>query len=972
MIRKLSALLFALLALAWVAAAPAQALAAECPVPEECFFGLHDFDVTFTGPNGEILSQAGAHPFAMTTSFRVNAEKTSEGGELPYEVIRDAIFTQMPGFAANPKAVPTCSMADFLTASGEGAQPNPKCPDSTAIGVVANQLASKSVSGALYSPVYNVAPAPGEAARLGFWTAGVPLTIEGEVEEESPNLIVAATTNISQLVEVVGSEFTLWGVPANEAHDPLRGRCLNVKGESTGICRANFAETPFITMPRACEGPLPSFYFADSWLPHEEEGELVFSEVEGETLTHDEAGNPQGMSGCGALGFTPSLSAQPTSRSAASPSGLEVTLHMEDEGLTNPTGIAGSDLKEATLVLPEGVTLNPSQAEGLATCSEEQAEAETADSEFGQGCPAESKVGSVEVETPLLPGEVLRGSLFVATPYDNPFFESLIALYMTIKDPERGVSIVLAGEVEPDPATGQLITTFGSEEVAPGKEPTPIPQEPISEFRVHLREGARSPLITPSHCGTYESELLLTPTADPESLIPTTSTFRIGSGPGGGPCPPAGAPPFDPGFEAGTLSNAAAGHSPFLMRLTRRDGDQDLTKFSATLPPGLLASLVGVKKCSDAQIAAARARTGPHGGAEERAEPSCPPGSKIGTTLAGAGVGAQLTYVPGSLYLAGPYNGAPLSVVSITPGLAGPFDVGTVVVRVALGFDPLTAQAKADGSRSDPIPHILRGIPLAVRDLRVNVDRPNWIFNPTSCRESSTLASIFGSSSNFFDPSDDIPVARSARFQAADCLALPFGPRLGLKLKGGTARGDHPALTATYTAHPGEANLRDLSLLFPRSAFVENANFRTICTRKDFAAHNCPAGSIYGHVTATTPLLEESLSGPVYLRSSNHKLPDAVLSLHGIIDVEVPIKIDSFKQRLRASVQAAPDAPVSKVVVRMQGGNKGLFVNSRNLCASTNRATVNLTAQSTKALKRDPVVQPRCKAKGHRNKRSRH
>jgi hypothetical protein len=466
--------------------------------------------------------------------------------------------------------------------------------------------------------------------------------------------------------------------------------------------------------------------------------------------------------------------------------------------------------------------------------------------------------------------------------------------------------------------------------------------------------------------------MLLTPTADPANPFLATSSFHIGSGVGGGPCPAGGTAPFEPGFSAGTLTNGALTHSPFAMRLTRRDGDQDLTKFAATLPPGILASLVGVKKCSDAEIAEARGRTGPNGGREELADPSCLANSKIGTTLAGAGVGSQLVYVPGSLYLAGPYNGAPLSVVSITPGVAGPFDVGTVVVRVALGFNSRTAEVQADGSRSDPIPHILRGIPLAVRDLRVRVDRPNWIFNPSSCRESSTRASIFGSAANFFDPADDIPVARSARFQAADCLVLPFSPSLSLGLKGGTARGDHPALTATYTAKAGNANLRDLSLLFPRSAFVENANFRTICTRKAFAADNCPKGSIYGHVTATTPLLEEKLSGPVYLRSSDHQLPDAVLVLHGIIDVEVPIRIDSSKQRLRTTIKNAPDAAVTKVVVKMQGGRKGLFVNSRNLCASKNRAELDLTAQSTKKLKLNPEVKPAgCKGAGRKGKSSR-
>jgi hypothetical protein len=937
--------------------------------PAGAAFGLHDVDVTFTGPEGEIVTQAGAHPFQMTTSFRVNSIDTGKGGEQPEEPVRTVHVDLMSGFAAAPSAVPTCSAADFLTRTDIGGAALSGCPDSAAIGVIANQLANEESKATTHSALYNLEPPPGVTARFGFWAAGVPVEIDGGMNEEPPYQLFGEASNISQIVEVVGSSLTLWGVPANKEHDPLRGRCIDIEGNSNGNCPAVAAEAPFITIPRACDGPLVSHYFALSWpkLP-----EVLSSEDSGEIITHDDLGNPKGMVGCGSLGFLPTLSAQPTARTAASPSGMDISLHFDNEGLINPSGEANSDLKKAVVTLPEGVTINPSQAEGLATCSEAQLARETASSQFGAGCPAESKIGTVEVETPLLEKEVFKGSLFVATPYENPFGTpetpsgSLLALYMTIKSPERGVGLTLAGKVEPDPATGQLVTTFGGDGQV-------LPQVPFSDFRVHLREGGRSPLITPNRCGDLTTEMLLTPTADPDHPFTAASTFHLEHGVGGGPCPTGGTPPFEPGFAAGTLTNGAATHSPFLMRLTRRDGDQDLTKFSSTLPPGVLASLVGLDKCSDAAIAAARGRTGPNGGHEELASPSCPANSKIGTTVAGAGVGSQLTYVPGSLYLAGPYNGAPLSVVSITPGVAGPFDVGTVVVRVALGFNPLTAEAQADGSRSDPIPHILRGIPLAVRDLQVNVDRPNWIFNPTSCRQSSTRATIFGSAANLFDPADDIPISRTARFQAADCLALPFGPGLALKLKGGTKRGDHPALTATYTARKGDANLDDLSLLFPRSAFVENANFRTICTRKDYAAHNCPKGSIYGHVTAYTPVLEEPLSGPVYLRSSDNPLPDVVLVLHGIVDAEVPIKVDSFKQRLRTTVKNSPDVPVSKVVVKMQGGNKGLFVNSKNLCSSTNRAELDLTAHSTKKLKLNPLVKPTgCKSGGKKHKRSRH
>lgn len=934
--------------------------------PAGAAFGLSDLDVVFTAkradlknadaPLGQSIEQAGAHPFEMTTSFRINGEPTGEGGEFADEPLRDALFTQIEGFAADPEAVPRCTNADFLTPRPELPQ-QPDCEDSSAVGIVAVQLASDISKAFVYVPVYSVEPAPGAAARLGFWVTGIPVPIDAYLSEEPPYRVIAGPTNTSQLVEVLGSVFTLWGVPADPDHDWLRGSCMGFVGESLGECDVAIDERPFLTIPRACKGPLRTDYDLLSWLGATDSG---FA------LTHDEFGNPKGMIGCGALGFSADLQTATSSRAAASPSGIDVDLRIDDPGIANPDGVAGSDISKAVVTFPEGVTLNPSQAEGLATCSEAQLARESASSAFGAGCPAESKVGSVEVETPLLKGEVQRGSLFVATPYENPF-NSLIAIYMVVKNPERGVSIALAGKVEPDPETGQILTTFGEAE-------SPLPEVPLSDVRVHLREGSRAPLITPSLCGTYATEMALTPSGDPGDVHRATASFEIGSGPGGGSCPAAGTPPFEPGLKAGTLSNGAGQHSPFLLRLTRRDGDQDLTKFAATLPRGVLASLAGVGRCSDAQIAAARARTGPHGGAEELASPSCPASAKIGTTLAGAGVGSELTYVPGSLYLAGPYNGAPLSVVAITPGLAGPFDVGAIVVRVALDFDPVSARAIADGSRSDPIPHILRGIPLSVRDLRVSVDRPNWTFNPTSCRPSATDAEIFGSGANVFYPGDDLGVGRSAPFRAADCLALGFGPRIGLKLRGGTRRGAYPALTTTYVPRRrADANLRGLSLLFPRSAFVENAHFRTICTRVAFAAERCPKGSIYGRATVFTPLLDEPLRGPVYLRSSDNPLPDAVLDLHGIIDVEVPIKIDSRRQRLRATVQEAPDAPVSRVVVRMQGGRKGLFVNSRNLCASKNRAKILLVGQNSKRTERRPLVRPlACKKQRKRAKRSTH
>ncbi len=321
----------------------------------------------------------------------------------------------------------------------------------------------------------------------------------------------------------------------------------------------------------------------------------------------------------------------------------------------------------------------------------------------------------------------------------------------------------------------------------------------------------------------------------------------------------------------------------------------------------------------------------------------------------------------GKVYLAGPYKGAPLSLAVITPAVAGPFDLGTVVVRTALHVDPSTTQITA---QTDPIPHILQGIPLDVRSISVRLDHSGWGLNPTSCDPFSfdgTLQSVLGGSSSL-----------SNRFQVGDCARLGFKPKLQLSLKGKTKRTAFPALHAVYTPKEGDANLKSLVLRFPRSEFIEQGHFRTICTRVQWAAgagggSECPEGSVYGKIKATTPLLDNPLEGSVYLRSSDHNLPDVVFALKGQVDAEVSVRIDSVKGGLRASIEDAPDVPISKVTLDMQGGQKGLFVNSRDICAHAYKASVALGAQSGKEGRLRPVIRARCGGKkNHKHRAKRH
>ncbi len=918
-------------------------------------FGLRSFDVTFTNQDGSPDTQAGSHPYAMTTDINFNTKMDSNIGEIPDEAVKDLSVFQVPGLVGDPTAVPRCSTLDFLFR--DDGYSGGQCPNSTALGVANNRIGTPGEEH--LSAVYNLVPPPGVAAKIGFWVLDtVPITIELGVNTQGPYNVVARLNNISQILPVYGSAVTLWGNPADPAHDTERGRdCGESGGNGSCSAPANIAVRPFLTVPRACEGPIQTSYESDSW-----QTPGVFAR--GSALTHEAAGNPLGFLACGKLGFNPSITAQPTTKAASSPSGLDFGLDVNDEGLINPVGLANADIKKTVVTLPEGFSTNPSLAEGLNVCTEADLARETVKSSPGAGCPNASKIGTVEIETPLLE-ETLNGALYIAKPYENPF-DSLLALYIVIKNPTLGIIVKQPLNVVPDPVTGRL-TTVAEE----------MPQLPFSHFKLHFREGARSPLASPPACGTYDAEATLYPWAGGDP-VHTTSAFQIISGPESQPCPSGGLPPFHPGLIAGSINNAAGRFSPFNIRLFRTDSEQEITHFSIKLPPGITAKLAGIPYCSDAQIAAAKARTGPHGGAEELASPSCPAASEVGHTLVGGGVGSALAYAPGKVYLAGPYHGSNLSIVSITAGIVGPFDIGTVVVREALKIDPETAEAFIDSTGSDPIPHIIKGIPIHLRDVRVYTDRPNFVLNPTDCTRTSTASTLLGSGLDFGSEADDRPVTVSTPFQAADCAALPFKPKLSLSLKGGTKRGAHPAFTAELAMNGiGEAGIARAEVTLPKSEFIANAHFNTICTRVQFKAGagngaQCPAGSVYGKARAVTPILGEPLTGPVFLRSSEHQLPDLVVALHNSqVNFDLVGHVDSVEGKLRNTFEAAPDAPVSSFVLEMQGGKKGLFENSTNLCKGTHKAESNFTGQNGKLWNTKPVMRVKCKGKGRKAKRHR-
>jgi hypothetical protein len=931
-------------------------------------FGIEAFDTSILGPDGESYTQAGGHPDEIRTQIAFNRVNKSapHGDYSPVADVHDVVVELPPGVVGNPSVLGECEMEDLIGAGS--LDPISFCASESQVGRVTIGVPLGEEVRMPPAPLYNLKPPPGVAARFGFNVIGVIVVLDARLTQDGDYRLSVASKGVSQALKVNSVESFFWGQPGASTHDLERACPGQSQPRMQGVHCEGAPGAAFLRMPTSCSQEMSLGLASDSW---EERGavdkqgspdledeawksaNLTVHHPPGYPLPPNEWGKPVGVEGCDRVPVKGELTAVPTATAATTSTGLQVEVEVPNEGLENPESIASSDIKAVRVALPAGMTINPSQAEGLGVCRPGQYESTELSfaPDPAKGCPSDSKIGTVLVRTPLLEEEI-PGDVYVAAPYDNPF-GSLLALYVVLEEPQRGVLLKLAGEVETDPLTGQITTVFED-----------LPQLPFSDLEFKFREGARAPLVTPAACGTYTTHAEFTPWSNPSQTLASDSSFQISQGIGGGPCPSGGLPPFQPGLIAGTLNNNAGSYSPFNVRLFRTDAEQEFTNFSVKLPPGLLAKIAGLGYCSDGAIAAARARSG----AEEIANPSCPASSQVGRTLAGAGVGSVLAYAPGKLYFAGPYHGSAISLVSVTAAKVGPFDLGTVVVRFALRVNPETGEVFIDAANSDRIPHIIQGVAVHLRDIRAYVDRPEFVLNPTNCSRTSIASTVLGSGLDFSSAADDAPVTVSTPFQAVNCAALPFRPKLSLTLRGRTKRGGNPALRAVYTARAGDANLSRVQVSLPHSAFLDQSHIRTICTRVQFKlgdhpGERCPAASIYGYAKAITPLLDEPLQGPVFLRSSDHPLPDLVAALHsGPIDITVVGRIDSVGKvgRIRNTFEAVPDAPVTKFTLKMRGGGKGLLVNSANLCSHRNRARVQFAGQNGKTRKATPVVRPRC------------
>jgi hypothetical protein len=870
---------------------------------------------------------AGGHP-DFTTDLVFPEE--SPGGlyqELEGNV-RDAVAKLPPGMVGDPTAIPQCLQSEFSQRA---------CPSQSQVGIVVPTLyfPGLPVTSEPKVPLFNMQPSsPEQTANLAFIAGLFSVQLSISVRTDGDYGLTVRSTGIPRLTGVRRTVITTWGVPGDTSHE---SEWLGMSTLEPIDPKLAPPRVPFFTNPTRCDAPLDFSGEADSYQEYGVFGPAL-------TSTTDQ------LTGCDELEFEPSLKARPTTNAADAPSGLDVDLKLPQN--LDPDGRATAELRNATVTLPEGLVVNPSSANGLGACTPAQIGLTTpvasAPVHFGlakPSCPDASRLGDVEVDTPVF-ADPLKGSIYLASPHQNPF-GSLLALYLVLEG--HGLVIKLPGKIQTDPQTGRITTSFEEN-----------PQTPFEHLRLKFNAGSVAPLRTPSTCGRYATTSVMSAWSAPETPVATPKDeYEITQGPNGKAC---GTPANSPSFEAGSTAPLAGAYRPFVVNLRREDGTQQFSSVSVSPPPGLVAKLAGTPTCSDAALAAAAAKSG----AAEQANPSCPAASAVGTVYAAAGAGPTPYNAPGTAYLTGPYKGAPLSLAIVTPAVAGPFDLGTIVVRTALNLDPKTAQVTAV---SDPIPTILQGIPLDIRSVSIRLDKPGFTLNPTSCDPSSVGGSLLSSSGS--------TASLQSRFQLAECGRLKFKPSLSLSLKGPSKRGGYPALTAILKPRAGDANIASVSVALPHSEFLAQEHIRTICTRVQFAASACPQRSIYGKVTATSPLLDYPVSGPVYLRSSDNKLPDLALDLRGPasqpVRFEAAGRTDSINGGIRNTFDFVPDVPVTKLVLQLQGAKKGLLVNSRDICANdAGKAEVTYTAHNGSSYEATPPLQVKCGGKAHKKAKGSH
>jgi hypothetical protein len=876
-------------------------------------FGFERFEFQPEYENGSPATQAGSHPFQMTTTIGLNS--TFEAGVVkPSAMPKDLHVKLPPGLVGNPNAVPRCTNEQFETII----KYKDLCPQDTAVGVVlvtVREPAAKLNNGrepyTKVEPLFNLTPSPGEPARLGFVGVVVPIVLDTSVRTGSDYGVTVSSEKILQTTEVLASRVTVWGVPGDHAHDASRGwPCLysghGGGGEIFEHCAASSSSQPYLTMPTSCEGALESSVEGDSWASPSKPSEVA---APASAAALDETGLALTLDGCDRLPFGATATVQPGTQTANSATGLKFDLSVPQDTTLSPNGLAEADVRDTTVALPEGMQINPASAAGLEACSEGQVGFGGID---GAGtalfapevaepiCPNGSKVGNVHIRTPLLAHE-LEGGAYLAAQDANPF-GSLIALYLVARDPVSGVAVKLAGEVTLDQQTGRLVTSFRN-----------TPQVPFEEVELELFSGGGGPLSTPAVCGTYGAGVTLTPWSGGPVAQANPAPFTVTPRGDGTPC---GRPrAFSPSISAGSTNTQAQAFTPFVFSLSREDGSQDLAATTVYLPPGLLGKLAAVTPCPEPQASLG----------------TCGPDSEIGHTQVSIGVGGSPYTIPqGRVFITQSYKGAPYGLSFAVPAKAGPFDLGggpcdCIVVRAKIEVDRHTAALTV---ASDPLPLRLQGIPVQIRRLSVTTDRPGFVFNPTDCSKLTLSADVLGE--------EGAASSQSVPFEVANCASLGFRPTMTATSKAHTSRADGASLLVKVRSAPGQADIGSVKVQLPKQLPSRLSTLQKACADSTFntSPASCPQASVVGSALASTPVLRTPMRGLAYLVShAGRSFPDLVVVLQGEgITIELTGNTDIKKGITTSTFASLPDAPISAFELNLPTGPHSALGAFGSLC----------------------------------------
>ena len=907
-----------------------------------------------------VFTQAGGHPYALTTLIEFPTEvvghsKVGNPELAPTGDPKDIVTDLPQGFLGDPQSTPRCPLVQAL---GNGKQ----CPAATQIGEFVWHLGDKEFIG----PIFNLTPEAGQSAEFGMYTP-FHLTIlsTAHVVRNGNTYALTVVSNEIPVTELWYAELTFWGVPAATSHDVQRGLVcakINITQECSGGGEGSGTpEMPFLTMPTDCTaGPLTFGVQSDSW--------------ENPGVYRSSSSTIPGVTGCQDLQFHPGIETRPDTLRADEPVGLGVNLVVpQDEG---PGELFTPELRNTILTLPEGLSISPGVVDGVQACNESGPEginfSGPESEEIGLNgepqlapghCPDASIVGEAEATTPLL-GVPVKGHVYLARPRcggpgEEPCTEAdaldgkLYRLYLELGGTgalaDTGVNLKVAFDTEANPATGQLTTVVAN-----------TPPLPFNALRIRLNGGPRAPLDNPAVCGSARTTADLMPWSAPGLLegisVPgtpdaTPSSFYNVDLAGDGQAAPCLGLPFSPGFVSGTVTPQAGQFSSFTMNLSREDRDQFVKGIQVHTPPGLSGILANVPLCEEPLAD----------------DGHCPEASKIGTTRVASGAGSHPFEIEGNVYLTKGYGGAPFGLSIVTNAVAGPFNLGLVVVRARIDVNPVDATLTVTTDETGPyaIPQILDGVPLRLKRVTVNIDRPGFMFNPTNCGAPGqpgtqrVTAVVSGS--------EQARASVQSQFAVGGCKSLAFKPRFTVTTSGRTSKADGASLDAKVSYPAGslgsESNISRVKVDLPKQLPSRLTTLQKACTAQTFEANpaNCPSASVVGVVRASTPLLPVGLSGPVYFVShGGEAFPSLIVVLQGD-GVRVDLTGSTFISKTgitSSTFKTVPDVPVNTFELYLPEGRFSALAANGDLCKSQSklRMPTELVAQNGAVLKQSTKV----------------